>query len=91
MHCLLKYNDNSVPFEGVYINYINDIKKIAGGDIKNIVYTPRSKASGIVHPYSSYTAAVQDIEDGIVDMAIGPFWITLQRLKMTAFTVPFGM
>lgn len=25
------------------------------------------------------------------DMAVGPFWITGERLKMTAFTVPLGV
>ena len=38
--------------------------------------------------YSSFTAAVQDIEDGLVDMSVGPFWITAQRLQMAAFTIP---
>jgi len=31
---------------------------------------------------------VQDIEDGLVDMAVGPFWITGQRLKIASFTLP---
>lgn len=29
----------------------------------------------MTHP--SFTAAVQDIHDGLVDMAVGPFWITV--------------
>jgi len=82
------YYDNSLPYEGVYINYIKKLLKLSNGDIKNITYTHRSKSSGIVHPSSSFTAAVQDVEDGLVHMAVGPFWITGQRLKMTAFTTP---
>lgn len=70
------------------MNYINNILRVTDGDIKEISFTHRSKANGNLHPTSSYTAAVQDIEDGIADMAIGPFWITAQRLRMTAFTVP---
>jgi hypothetical protein len=52
-------------------------------------FTHRSRVSGIVHPSSSFTAAVQDIEDGLVDMAVGPFWITSQRLRMSSFSLPF--
>ena len=33
-------------------------------------------------------AAIQDIEDGLADMAVGPFWISGERLLMTSFTVP---
>jgi len=44
------YYDNSLPYEGVYINYIKKLLKLSNGDIKNITYTHRSKSSGIVHP-----------------------------------------
>ena len=46
------------------------------------------QASHLVHPGSAYTAAVQDIEDGLQDMAVGTFWVTGERLKMAPFTVP---
>lgn len=77
-----EYYNDSIPFEGIYPSYIQDLIRLSGGDIKNITYTHRSKASSVVHPASSYTAAIQDIADGIVDMAVGPFWITGQRLKL---------
>jgi len=64
-------------------------KQISNGDIQSMELTHRSRVSGIVHPGSSYTAAVQDVQDGLVDMAIGPFWVTSQRLQMSAFTLPF--
>ncbi|KAL7545089.1 hypothetical protein ACHAWF_010799 [Thalassiosira exigua] len=83
-----EYFDDGRPFEGVYINYANRIVEISNGDIRNLTITHRSRASSIVHPASSFTAAVQDIQDGLIDMAIGPFWITGQRLKMAAFTIP---
>eukprot|EP00581_Thalassiosira_minuscula_P007139 CAMPEP_0183703846 /NCGR_PEP_ID=MMETSP0737-20130205/1421_1 /TAXON_ID=385413 /ORGANISM="Thalassiosira miniscula, Strain CCMP1093" /LENGTH=733 /DNA_ID=CAMNT_0025930645 /DNA_START=80 /DNA_END=2281 /DNA_ORIENTATION=+ len=83
-----EYYDDSVPYEGVYIHYVKQIMEISKGDIKNITMTHKSIASSLVHPQSSFTAAVQDLEDGLVDMAIGPFWITGQRLKMTAFSIP---
>lgn len=40
------------------------------------------RASGLVHPTSSYTATVQDIEDGLIDMGVGPFWITGETLSI---------
>ena len=64
-------------------------QQISKGDIQSMNFTHRSRVSGIVHPASSFTAAVQDIEDGLVDMAVGPFWVTSQRLQMTSFSLPF--
>jgi len=82
------YYDDTIPYEGVYIHHLNQIVAISNGDIQNITLTHRSRASGIVHPTSSYTAAVQDIKDGLISMGVGPFWITAQRLKMVSFTIP---
>jgi len=83
-----EYYNDSVPFEGLYVSLMKDLIRISNGDIKDISYTHTSKASIAKHSSSKYTAAVQDIENGIVDMAVAPFWITAARLKMTAFTVP---
>ncbi|KAK1739295.1 hypothetical protein QTG54_009838 [Skeletonema marinoi] len=82
------YFDDSVPFGGIYIDYINELVKISNGDIQNVTSTHISKGSLKRYPASSFTAAVQDVENRLVDMAVGPFWITGQRLKMTSFTVP---
>ena len=68
-----EYYDNSIPFEGVFINYAESIKENSGGDIADIKYTHRSRVSGKLHPTSSYTAAVQDVKDGFVDMSVGNF------------------
>lgn len=84
-----EYYDNSVPFEGVYLDYVKSLQGVSDGDIQNITLTHRSRGGSLVHPYSSYTAAVQDVADGLVDMAVGPFWITGARLKLTSFTIPF--
>mmetsp|Transcript_34735 Transcript_34735/g.56767 ORF Transcript_34735/g.56767 Transcript_34735/m.56767 type:complete len:669 (+) Transcript_34735:46-2052(+) len=83
-----EYYDDNVPYDGVYLHYTKKIVEISNGDIRNLTFTHRSKASGDLHPSSSFTAAVQDLKDGLVDMAVGPFWITGQRLKMTSFTIP---
>ena len=72
----IEYYDNSVPFDGVYPTYVQQLVEISNGDIKNITLKHHSKAADIVHPSSSFTAAVQDVQDGLVDLAIGPFWIT---------------
>ena len=82
-----EYYDDSVPFEGVLIDYLSRLQKLSGGDF-NITYVHGSRASKLVHPTSAYTAAVQDIEDGLIDLSVGPFWITGERLQMTPFTVP---
>jgi hypothetical protein len=40
-----------------------------------------------LYPDSSFTAAVQDIEDGLVDMAVGPFWITGEQFYICIFKI----
>jgi len=82
-----EYYNNSIPYEGAIIDYFDSLMGIADGDF-NIEYTYGSRASRRVHEASTFTAAVQDIEDGLVDAAVGPFWITGPRLQMTSFTVP---
>ena len=84
-----EYYDNTIPFEGVYIHFVKEITAISNGDIRSMNFTHRSKVSGVVHPTSSFTAAVLDIEDGLVDMAVGPFWVTAQRLQMASYSLPF--
>ena len=84
------YFDDNASFGGIYIDYINSIVQLSDGDIQNISFTHTSRASLKQHPTSSFTAAVRDVENGLVDMSVGPFWITGQRLKMTPFTIPLG-
>lgn len=64
--------------------------ELSGGAL-NVTYTYGSKALQMLHPSSKWNAAVQDIKDGWADMAIGSFWITGQRLGLSAFTIPVGM
>ena len=84
-----EYYNDSIPYEGIYLNYIQNIADTTNGDIQNITYTHRTRASSIVHPYSKATASVQDVADGLSDMVLGPIWITGQRLALTSFTIPF--
>ena len=71
-----EYYDNSIGYDGIFPDYIENIVRISSGDIKNVSYTYRSRASSIIHPTSSYTATVQDIQDGLIDIGVAPFWVT---------------
>jgi hypothetical protein len=84
------YKNDSVPYQGVYIDYINELIGISNGDIRMINYTHKSNAASVMNPTSTGTATVQDVADGLVNLAVGPYWITGERLKMTAFTVPLS-
>ncbi len=85
-----EYFDDSIPFGGIYIDYMKELAALSNGDIQNVTFTHTSKASLKRYPASSFSAAVRDVGNGLMDMAVGPFWITGQRLKMTTFTVPLG-
>jgi len=85
------YFDDTMPFDGIYIRYMNSIVKLSKGDIRNVTYTHTSKGSLKRYPGARrFTAAVRDVQNGLVDMAVGAFWVTGERLKMTSFTVPIG-
>mmetsp|Transcript_16879 Transcript_16879/g.40339 ORF Transcript_16879/g.40339 Transcript_16879/m.40339 type:complete len:750 (-) Transcript_16879:156-2405(-) len=90
-HILLTPGDeyylSSVPYEGVFMIYLNNLMEISDGDF-SINYTYASKAGKIVHPSSSYTAAIQDVGDGLADMVVGQTWVTSQRLAISSFTEP---
>lgn len=68
-----EYKNDSVPFEGVYISYMEELMSLSKGDIA-INYTHRSNSADNMYPTSAGTAAVQDVADGLLDMAIGPYW-----------------
>lgn len=69
-----EYNDDSISFEGVYIDFMNEVIGVSNGDISMINYTHRSNAADVSYPSSPGTATVQDVADGLIDAAIGPFW-----------------
>ncbi|KAL7529626.1 hypothetical protein ACHAXR_003059, partial [Thalassiosira sp. AJA248-18] len=85
-----EYYDNSVPFEGITIDYLNSLVGLSGGEL-DITFTHGSKGALKVHPESTYMAVIQDVEDGVVDMGASQFWVTGERLNMTKFTMPLGM
>ena len=66
-----EYYDDNVEFEGLYVDYAEEIKRISQGDIQDLHFTYRSKGSSESYPGSSFTAAVLDVANGLADMAIG--------------------
>jgi len=83
-----EYYNNTIPYEGVHINYVKSLQQISNGDF-DVEFVHGSRASlSRMHPTSPGNAAIQDVADGLVDIVIGPIWITGARLKKTAFTMP---
>ena len=81
-----EYWNASVPYEGVMIDYLRELQELSGGDFE-VEWTHGSRASRRVHPSSAYTASVQDIADGTVDLAVGPIWVTADRLRLAQYTI----
>ena len=81
-----EYWNTSVPYEGVMVDYLRELQDLSDGDFE-IEWTHGSRASKRVHPSSAYTASVQDIADGTVDLAVGPIWITAERLQLAQYTM----
>lgn len=83
------YKDDDAPWKGWVIDYLNAIDKIS--NIAGFNFTHRSGGSEEVVTHSKFTAAVYDVQVGISDMAASLFWITSERLRMTAFTSPVAL
>jgi len=66
-----EYYDDNVEFEGIFVDYAEEIKRISQGDIADLHFTYKSKGSSVSYPDSSFTAAVLDVANGLADMAIG--------------------
>lgn len=82
-----EYWNKTIPFEGAMVDYLDQLQTLAAGDF-NVEWTFGSKASKLIHPSSAYTASVQDVQDGLIDMAVGPIWMTGERLTISSYTVP---
>ena len=68
-----EYLNDTHPFKGVYIDYMEELIGVSNNDIV-VNYTHRSKSADAMHPQSAGTAAIQDVADGLLDMAVGPYW-----------------
>jgi hypothetical protein len=79
-----EYFDDSIPWQGWVVDYLDAILEIS--NIKSFNYTHRSGGSEVAVTSSIYTGAVHDVQTGVSCLAASLFWITSQRLAMTAFT-----
>jgi len=82
-----EFYNNSIPWEGFLFNYLDDLQRISNGNL-SMTFTYGSDSSKQIHKQSPFTAAILDIQHGLVDMAVGNFWVTKERLLMTAFSIP---
>jgi hypothetical protein len=79
-----EYFDDSIPWQGWVIDYLDAVLEIS--NMKSFNYTHRSGGSEVAVTSSIYTGAVYDVQTGLSCMAASLFWITSERLAMTAFT-----
>jgi hypothetical protein len=83
------YRDDSVPFEGSMIQYLDAV--LQHSNLAGFNYTWASVGSRHAHPDSKWTAAVYDVALGLTDMGGSDFWLTTQRARMSAFSAPFDV
>ncbi|XP_033323073.2 ionotropic receptor 25a [Megalopta genalis] len=82
------YNTSSDSFYGYCIDLLNDIGSLAGFDY--IVrksfderYGHRDRGNG------SWNGMIAELMKNMSDIAVGPIWITSDRIKVVDFTKPF--
>jgi len=78
------YRNDSIPWKGLVIDYLNAIGKMSNTTFN---FTHRSGGADKIST-NTYTAAVYDVQVGISGMAASLFWVTSERLRMTAFSTP---
>ena len=83
------YYDDSVPWEGSMINYMDAILSIAPYAAFNYTYT--TPTSRVVFPDSKWTATVHDVQKRVVDIGGSDFWVTAERTGMVAFSASFSI
>lgn len=76
--------NHTATYAGVYIDLYKAASELGGFTIE---WTTTSVGSLNNHD-SSWTACVDDVSKGLVDLCIGNFWTTQSRLAMTTFTTP---
>lgn len=84
-----EYYNNSVPWQGWIIDYMNAIVEMS--DATGLNYTFRTGGSDKAMNQSAYSAAVYDVGSGLSDLALSVFWITSDRLSISPFTMPVAM
>ena len=66
---------------------MKSLQAVANGDF-TVNWFHGSRASKNLYPSSPGNQVIQDVVDGVLDIAVGPFWMTPSRLKKTTFTLP---
>ncbi len=69
---------------GVWISYWTEIARLGEFQIE---WRETSEGSFTKHA-SAWTACVQDVQAGLLDVCVGNFWSTEERLKKTTFLTP---
>ena len=73
-------------WEGNVISVYTKIQLWTGFSIEEVVVSNESR---IAHPKSVWTACVNDVGRGKVDLCLSTFWILSDRLELTTFAQPF--
>jgi len=81
------YYDDSVPWEGTMIEFLDEILSVA--PYAGFNYTFTSPMARLASPHSSWTATVYDVEKRLLDMGGSVFWVTAERTEMTAFSTSY--
>jgi len=83
------YFDDSVPWEGIMIDYMDALLSVA--PYAGFNYTFATPVSRLAFPGSKWTATVFDVTKHVVDMGGSDFWVTAERTAMTAFASAFSI
>jgi len=83
------YFDDSVPWEGIMIDYMDALLSVA--PYAGFNYTFTTPVSRLAFPGSKWTATVFDVTKHVVDMGGTDFWVTAERTAMTAFASAFSI
>ena len=78
------YFDDSVPWEGYFIDYIRALGDIAPWG--NLSFHATSEGARIEFNESRWDAAVQDVGSGINDVAVSDFWVKQNTANLAIFS-----
>lgn len=78
-------NEGVGEFQGMYIELLNDVAARA-----NFTIQYESVAAGTVKEYNgnTWSACVQDVGRGLLDLCVGNFWETTPRRQIAQFSTP---
>ena len=83
------FYDNSVPWEGSMIQYMDAILELS--NFARFKYTYTSNNARLAKPSSKWTAVVYDVSNHALDFGGSDFWVTTERSAMSAFSVSYDI